>query len=88
MSSLGHRKQDNLNSISNILIPNGTDKAFSQTFLPPFCPTSQVASTQPYTLTIYAQIPEHNTELFQKRERNYKPTAIPFTPKSLPYVPP
>ena len=35
MSSLGHRKQDNLNSLSNIIIPNGIDKAFSQTPLPP-----------------------------------------------------
>ena len=71
MSSLGHRKQDNLNSLSNIIIPNGIDKAFSQTPLPPppFSPTSQVASTQPYTLTIYARIPKHNTKLFQNRER-------------------
>ena len=35
---------------------------------PPLSPTSQVALTQPYTLTIYAQIPEHNSELFQNRE--------------------
>ena len=36
---------------------------------PPFSPISQVASTQPYTLTIYARIPKHNTKLFQNRER-------------------
>ena len=36
---------------------------------PPFSPISQVASTQPYTLIIYARIPKINTKLFHNRER-------------------
>ena len=43
-------------------------KHFHRLSSPPFSPTSQVASTQIYILTIYAWITEHNTELFQKRE--------------------
>ena len=43
-------------------------KHFHRLSSPPFSPTSQVASTQIYILTIYAWITEHDTELFQKRE--------------------
>ena len=73
-------------------------KHFQRLPSPPFSPTSQVASTQPYTLTIYARIPKHNTKLFHNREReiinqqqflsHLNPSLVDQNKKSLPYVPP